>query len=132
MSINKLLEKLKLRPKFMESNDPTPIAMPSHLRRPPSIQEQIAAAVRSEAFNRYVSQQGLETFEEAEDFDVGDDFDPDSPWELEFDPGLNKEVYKKEKKFLDDRRKEFDEFYARESKKPKAKPKAKKTEDDSA
>lgn len=31
---------------------------------------------------------GQETFEEADDFDVDDDFDPTSPYEVNFDPPL--------------------------------------------
>ena len=48
--------------------------------------EQIAAAVRAEAFKKAVQDAGGETFDEAEDFDVGDDFDPTSPYEAFFEP----------------------------------------------
>lgn len=67
-----------------EIPDPTPMAVPLHFKRPPSLQEQIQQMVRGELSRRAASQ-GHETFDEAEDFDVGDDFDPKSPWEINFD-----------------------------------------------
>lgn len=30
--------------------------------------------------------EGMETFEESDDFDVGDDLDPSTPYEADFDP----------------------------------------------
>lgn len=51
--------------------------------RPPSLQEQIQRLVRTE-LSRQVQQQGAETFEEANDFDVPDDDIPadTSPYTL--------------------------------------------------
>lgn len=71
--------------------DPTPMAVPTHLRRPPTLQEQIRMMVRSEELRRAVSDAGGETFEEADDFDVGDDFDPTSPYEEAFDPPVEED-----------------------------------------
>lgn len=42
--------------------------------------------VRSERLKLEVEAQGQETFDEADDFDIGDDFDPTSPYESDFDP----------------------------------------------
>lgn len=64
--------------------DPTPMAPPIGYRRQPSLAEQIREAVRSEAL-RQALEEGVETFEEADDFNVGDDFDPRTPYETEFD-----------------------------------------------
>lgn len=67
--------------------DPTPKA-PSvkHLRQP-SMAEQVQAMIRSERLAQEAAAAGYETWEESEDFDVGDDdYDPRSPWEQEFDP----------------------------------------------
>lgn len=53
--------------------------------------EQIAQAVRAAAFQKAISEAGGETFEESEDFDVGDDFDPSSPYEAFFEPITERE-----------------------------------------
>lgn len=71
-----------------EIPDPRPMAIPSGLGRPETLEEQVRRLVRSNAF----TEPGQETFEEAEDFDVDDDFDPSTPYELQFDPVLGKEV----------------------------------------
>lgn len=68
--------------------DPTPIAPPVGYVRQPSITERIRDMVRSERLRAEVEAAGAETFEESEDFDVGDDFDPQSPYEEIFDPPI--------------------------------------------
>lgn len=42
--------------------------------------------VRSERLAQEAAQAGYESFEEADDFEVGDDYDPSSPYETDFDP----------------------------------------------
>lgn len=74
-----------------ELPDPTPIAPPVGFRRQPSLAEQIRAMVRSERLRQEAEAQGFETFEEADDFEVGDDYDPTSPYEEVFDPHPNPE-----------------------------------------
>lgn len=69
-----------------EIPDPTPMAPPVGYNRQPSLSEQIRAMVRSERLAQEVAAAGYETFEEADDFDVGDDFEPSSPYEGNFDP----------------------------------------------
>lgn len=64
--------------------DDTPVSLPIGFRRPPTLQETIRALVRTEVSKR-AANEGLETFEEADDFNVGDDYDPTSPWELDYD-----------------------------------------------
>lgn len=64
--------------------DPTPIAPPVGYVRSPTIAEQIRTMVRSEAVRQHADQQGMDTFEEADDFNIGDDYDPTSPWEENF------------------------------------------------
>lgn len=51
-----------------------------------SLAEQIARAVRSHAVQQAIADSGGETEEEANDFNVGDDFDPTSPYEAYFEP----------------------------------------------
>lgn len=64
--------------------DNSPVAIPLRFRR----QENLASEVQR-LVQHYISTaaeaQGHETFEEADDFDVGDDYDPHSPYELDED-----------------------------------------------
>lgn len=63
-----------------EVPDPTPVARALKFTRPVSTLDEIRAAIG--LLNREAAQNGQETFSEADDFDVGDDYDPSSPWEL--------------------------------------------------
>lgn len=70
--------------------DPVPMAPPIGYKRQPSLSEQIRQMVQSEHLAMAAREAGMETFEEAEDFDVGDDYEQmRSPWENEFDPPLS-------------------------------------------
>lgn len=71
-----------------ELPDPTPIAPPIGYKRAPSLAEQIREMVRSERLAQEAAAMGYETFEEADDFDVGD-LDPTSPYENDFDPPVS-------------------------------------------
>lgn len=64
--------------------DPTPAAVPLNWKRPMALADQIRLMVRNELSQSAVSQ-GHESFEEADDFNVGDDYDPKSNWELNYD-----------------------------------------------
>lgn len=83
----------KLNDKGQEVLDSKPMAIPVHLKRPETLAEQIRRMVRSEALSSAAARAGAETFEEAEDFDVDDDFDPSSPWEIDFDPEEQKQYF---------------------------------------
>lgn len=76
----------RLTPEGREVVDGRPMAPPVGYKRSPSLMEQVRAMVRSEHLAREVARAGAETFEEANDFDVGDDYDPSSPYEEYFDP----------------------------------------------
>lgn len=69
-----------------EIPDPTPVEPPIGYVKQPSLAEQIRQAILSDRLKREAEQAGLETFEEADDFDVGDDYDPSSPYEETFQP----------------------------------------------
>lgn len=73
--------------------DTTPIAPPVGFMEQPSMFDIVREMVRSERFKAQMEAEGLETFEEADDFDVDDDFDPSTPYENDFDPGVS-ELYK--------------------------------------
>lgn len=69
-----------------EIPDPDPMAPPLNFKRQPTIAEQMQAMVRSELLRREAEAAGMESFEESEDFEVGDN-EPFSPFEMqEFDP----------------------------------------------
>lgn len=74
-----------------EVPDPTPLTIPSGFRRPETLQEQVARLVRG-AMSRRAEEEGFETFEDSEDFDVDEDFDPRTPFEEVFDPLLGRGV----------------------------------------
>lgn len=68
-----------------EIPDPRPMQPPIGYKKQPSMFDLVRDAVRRE-HALYAANREPETFEDAEDFDVDDDFDPQSPWENEFDP----------------------------------------------
>lgn len=69
--------------------DPTPIAPPIGYKKHPSMVEIVRDMVRSEKLAQAAREAGAETFEESEDFDVGDEGPLlQSPWENDFDPPL--------------------------------------------
>ncbi|MEM2002482.1 MAG: hypothetical protein QXT77_07555, partial [Candidatus Methanomethylicaceae archaeon] len=74
-----------------EALDPTPVVVPAGFKRPETLAEQVQRLVRTH-ISRQAEEAGFETFEDAEDFDVDDDFDPSTPYEEIFDPVLGKGV----------------------------------------
>lgn len=64
-----------------EIPDPRPVAVPAGMRRPLTIQEEIKRAIRAE-MSQVAADQGFETFEEADDFEVDEDPELSSPYEL--------------------------------------------------
>jgi hypothetical protein len=86
MRITKLIGKIKRNKQGHELPDPKPIAPPVGWKKPVPIQERIAKTVREE-LSRMAEEKGMETFEDADDFDVPEeDSDFESPYELNFDP----------------------------------------------
>lgn len=66
--------------------DSTPMAPPVGYKKQPSMVEYIRDMVRSERLRQEAEAAGAETWEEADDFDVGEDYDPSSPYEGDFEP----------------------------------------------
>ena len=62
-----------------------PVAVPIRFKRPPTLQETVRALMSAE-FRRSLQENDLETPEEADDFDIGDDYDPHSPYEYDLEP----------------------------------------------
>lgn len=76
-----------------EHPDPQPVSMPAGFKRPETLEERIRRLVRSERFAQAMAEQGVESFDEANDFDIDDDpVDPATPYEPFFDPALGTEV----------------------------------------
>lgn len=73
---------MALNEKGHEVLDNTPVAKPVGWRPPLTMQEQIQRFVREE-LSRRAAEAGEESFEDADDFEVGDDYDPRSPYELD-------------------------------------------------
>lgn len=69
-----------------ELPDPKPIAPPVGYKKQPSMAELVRDMVRSERLRQEAESMGHESYEDADDFDVGDDYDPRSPYEWQFDP----------------------------------------------
>lgn len=68
-----------------ELPDDTPVEAPVGLKRPPTLHEMIAMHVRSAVFAQRAAQVGMETEEEANDFDLDGDDDeelPVTPYEM--------------------------------------------------
>lgn len=72
--------------------DTTPVEMPLGFQHPEPLEERIRRLIRTSVSQQAV-ENGAETFEEADDFDIpDDDSDPVTPFEMDFDPTLGKEV----------------------------------------
>lgn len=65
-----------------EIPDNTPVHIPPHLARGISRHEEMKAYIRSE-LSRLAAEEGEETFEEADDFDVDEDPEPFSQYEIQ-------------------------------------------------
>lgn len=74
--------------KGQEVLDNTPVSIPARFRRVKNLAEQIRETIANEEFRAYLNSQDLETPEEADDFDVGDDYDPRSPYEMSLEQEL--------------------------------------------
>lgn len=68
-----------------EPTDPVPTATPAGLRKAESMDERIRRIIEHSA-SIAAAQSGLESFDEADDFDIPDDpVDALTPWEADFD-----------------------------------------------
>lgn len=66
--------------------DGRPMEPPVGYNPQPSLMEKIRKMVYDAQIQRDLEKAGAETFDEANDFDVGDDYDPSSPWEQYYEP----------------------------------------------
>lgn len=92
-------------PNKREALDQTPVEIPVGVIRPESL-ESIMARMINERFSQMAEENGMETFEEADDFDIDDelpktpyemvDLDPEEPFYVDLKNGHNKGVPTKE------------------------------------
>lgn len=87
----KFEEEVPLRAKLDEHGHEivsnVPMAPPVGYKKEPSVSDRIREMVKSEMLRREVEAAGLETLEEADDFEIPDDpVDPSTPFEAHFDP----------------------------------------------
>lgn len=75
-----------IAPDGSEHPDPNPMELPIGFERPESIQDLIKRLVTDRVIQKELDDAGLETFDEADDFDVEDEYHVDSPYEEQFDP----------------------------------------------
>lgn len=68
---------------------PLPMEPPVGFKRQPTMVDIIREQIRSARFAEEAAREGMESFEEADDFDIGDDYEPNSPWENDFDPPIS-------------------------------------------
>lgn len=74
-------------PDGLEYGDPVPMAPPIGYDSPPDLMHMIRSMIRNERFMQGLDEAGVETFEEADDFELDDDpLDPLTPYERVFDP----------------------------------------------
>lgn len=66
--------------------DPRPMALPIGFERPESIQDTIRRLVTDRQIKAELEASGVESFDEADDFEVEDDLPLESPYEENFDP----------------------------------------------
>lgn len=74
-----------------EIPDPNPVEVPLGMKRPETLAEQVQRLVRT-SVSAYAEMHGEETFAEADDLEVDDDFDPSTPYEVDFDPVLGRDI----------------------------------------
>lgn len=87
--------------------DPKPLSRTVKLKQE-TIEEKIMRLVRERDIQFALHSQGVETFDEADDFDIPDDpVDPSTPYETVFEPSLGKEVTRAEAQFLNQQRSAF-------------------------
>lgn len=72
----------RLNAEGQEILDPTPMAPPIGYKKQPTMVDHIRAMIASERLAQEAAAAGAETFEEADDFDVDDDPEISTPYEI--------------------------------------------------
>lgn len=69
-----------------EKPDPVPMAPPVGYTPTPPLEDLVRTMITGHLLREAAAKEGFETFDEADDFEVGEDYDPRSPYEEVFDP----------------------------------------------
>lgn len=80
VAVEEKLSRLYLDRYGREIPDPTPVAPPVGYKKQPSMVDHVRALVAAD-LSRRAEQMGYESFEESNDFDIGDDFEPETEYE---------------------------------------------------
>lgn len=89
-----------------EFPDPTPMAPQVGYKKQPTQADRLREMIRSERLAQEMAAAGLETFDEADDFDVPDDRpDPNTPYEEIFEGSVLGDVHKRLSKKIEDKKK---------------------------
>lgn len=107
---DRYIPRANLSPTGGEINDGRSMAIPSGFKRPETLQEQIRRLVRSDP-TLFRQDDDDESFEEADDFDVEDDIEVTSPFEMFFDPTVGRDV---SAQFFHDNEKQIRAAYQRQ------------------
>jgi len=92
----------RLTPDGLEVPDPTPLAASLKFKAPMSINDRVRMLVRS-SMQAELDAAGIETFEEANDFDCDDPADFDTPWEEDFEGAFDHQARMESQHYEDDR-----------------------------
>lgn len=74
----------KYNEKGEEMMDPTPVALPIAFKRPESVGQMMQRLIKNH-YSKVAAAEGLDSFDDADDFDIGDDVEPKSPYESDLD-----------------------------------------------
>lgn len=91
MNLNHATGEVRLDKEGREIPDPNPVEVPAGMKRPETLAEQVQRLVRT-SISAHAALHGQESFEEADDFDIEDDFDPSTPYETHFDPVIGRDI----------------------------------------
>lgn len=91
MNLNHVTGEVRLDAEGREIPDPNPMEVPAGMKRPETLAEQVQRLVRT-SISAHAAMTGKESFEEADDFDIEEDFDPSTPYETQFDPVIGRDI----------------------------------------
>lgn len=74
-----------------EIPDPTPLEIPAGFKIPETAEQRFQRMVRH-SMSEWAKSHEAETFDEADDFEVEDEYDPTSRYETAFDPVLGRDI----------------------------------------
>lgn len=92
MNLNHNTGEVRLTDDGREIPDPTPVELPVGFKKQETVAQMVARLVRRD-MSEYAARNDMETFAEADDFELEDeDFDPSTPYEVQFDQTLQREI----------------------------------------